>query len=274
MGARVRKTATLWAGVALVAVVCTPLRAAPSAEAPWRKLAPGLELASFSAPVNGDDPDAPIAVLRIDPLQFELRLLMSSATPGGARLTAREWCENNSLVAAVNAGMYQEDFKTSVSLMKSRTHVNNAHLTRHRAVLAFDRLDGSVPPVQIIDRDLQPYDDLAAKYGSLVQGIRMVALDGRNVWAAQEERYSVAAVGVDRDGKVLFVHSRGRRTPHDLVDALLRLPLNLRNAMYLEGGPIAQLFVQVEGWSSSSRAPSIRPSAPLTIPRRRSPSRT
>jgi hypothetical protein len=34
---------------------------------------------------------------------------------------------------------------------------------------------------------------------------------------------------------------------HDLVNALLELPLDLRRAMYVEGGPEAQLFVRGGG---------------------------
>ncbi len=247
MGASAPKTARRLATLALSLASCLALGAAQPGDGAWRRLEPGLELASFPWPNAAADDGARIDVLRIDPLRFELRLLMSSAAPGGARKTAREWCEKNALVAAINAGMYQEDFRTSVSLMKSRTHVNNPRLTRHRAVLAFDRLDPAAPPVQIIDRDLQPYEELAAKYGALVQGIRMVALDGRNVWTAQDAKFSVAAVGIDREGDVLLIHSRAQRAPHDLVEALLSLPVNLKNAMYLEGGPIAQLFVRAGG---------------------------
>jgi hypothetical protein len=34
---------------------------------------------------------------------------------------------------------------------------------------------------------------------------------------------------------------------HELVDALLALPLDLRQAMYVEGGPEAQLFARGGG---------------------------
>lgn len=210
----------------------------------WRDLEPGLELAAFPAPQKSVVGDSLIHVLRIDPARFELRLVNASAPGQGAPLSAREWCTRHGLVAAINASMYQTDHKTSISLMTSRAHTNNARVTKQQAVLAFDRLDESVPPVQIIDRQQQDFDALRGHYGTLVQSIRMVSPTGENVWQAQSARWSTAAVGIDRQGRVLFIHVRSLYTTHDVINALLALPLELRNAMYVEGGPEAQLFVR------------------------------
>jgi hypothetical protein len=140
--------------------------------------------------------------------------------------------------------MYQTDHKTSISLMTSRAHTNNTRVAKQQAVLAFDRLDDSVPPVQIIDRQHQDFDALRGHYGTLVQNIRMVALTGENVWQPQSARWSTAAIGIDRHGRVLFIHVRSLYTTHDVINALLALPIELRNAMYVEGGPEAQLFIR------------------------------
>lgn len=214
---------------------------------PWRSLEPGLELAAFPAPQKAVVGDSMVHVLRIDPERFDLRLLNASAPSHGVSLSAREWCQRYNLVAAINASMYQTDHKTSISLMISRGHTNNARVSKHQAVLAFDRLDPSVPAVQIIDREYQNLDTLRPHYGSLVQNIRMVSLNGANVWQPQPRRWSTAAVGIDRQGRVLFIHVRSLYTTHDVINALLALPLDLRNAMYVEGGPEAQLFVRGRG---------------------------
>jgi hypothetical protein len=75
----------------------------------------------------------------------------------------------------------------------------------------------------------------------------MVSLTGQNVWQAQPQRWSTAAIGIDRQGRVLFIHVRSLYTTHDVINALLALPLDLRNAMYVEGGPEAQLYVNAGG---------------------------
>lgn len=221
--------------------------AALGANDTWRSLEPGLDIAVLPAPQKAVVGDSMIQVLRIDPERFDLRLLNASAPGDGVSLSAREWCQRHDLVAAINASMYQMDHKTSISLMTSRAHTNNARVSKQQAVLAFDRLDTSVPPVQIIDREHQSFDTLRPHYGSLVQNIRMVSLNGGNVWQPQPRRWSTAAVGIDRNGRVLFIHVRALYTTHDVINMLLALPLELRNAMYVEGGPEAQLYVRAKG---------------------------
>jgi hypothetical protein len=143
--------------------------------------------------------------------------------------------------------MYQADLRRSVSLMRTPGHVNNPRLSKDKAVLAFDRTTGDLPVAQIIDRECQDFDSLSRGYGTLVQSIRMVSCTGRNVWAQQPQTWSTAAIGFDRSGRVLFIHARAPRTTHDLIEILLGLPIDLKNAMYVEGGPEAQLVVRGGG---------------------------
>jgi hypothetical protein len=216
----------------------------------WRTLEPGLDFGVFAAPIAATSGDSKIRILRIDPARFELRLLMASASTDGEPLTARAWCVRRGLVAAVNASMYQADFRRSVSLMRTRTHVNNARLSKDNTVLAFDPLDESdaaLPPVQIIDRTCQDLDSLRTHYGTLVQSIRMISCRGNNVWSPQEKRWSAAAIGTDRQGRVLFIHVASPYSTHDLIECLLALPIDIANTMYAEGGPEAQLYIAAGG---------------------------
>ena len=214
----------------------------------WELLEPGLEFASAPSPIASTSGDSRINIVRIDPARFDLQLLNSSASPDGARHTAKEWSQRYNLVAAINASLYQTDHSTSVSLMKSRTHTNNPRLSSHNAVLLFDRLDDAVPPVQIVDRTCRNLSDVQGRYGGMVQSIRMVSCNRLNVWSQQpDKKWSTAAIGVDQRGRLLVIHVRSPLTTHDLIDSLLMLPLDLREAMYVEGGPEAQLYVHAGG---------------------------
>lgn len=216
----------------------------PDGQATWRTLEPGLELGIFRAPRPAEVGDSLIRVLRIDPQRFALRLLNASAPDQGSTLTPRQWCDRNGLVAAINASMYQQDYRTSVSLMRTAAHVNNPRLTRDKTVLAFDARDPQLPPVSMIDLECDTFDESAGGYGSLVQSIRMLSCTGENVWQQQPRRSSTAAIGIDRRGRVLFVHVRSPFSTHDLIDMLVGLPLELHRLMYAEGGPEAQLFMR------------------------------
>ena len=216
----------------------------PPPATPWRMLEPGLELGEFTSPRASFPADPLVRVVRIDPERFELRLLNASAPGEGKARTARGWATSHGLVAVINASMYQGDLRSSVSLMRTASHVNNPRLSKDKAVLAFDRRDDGVPPVQIIDRESQDFESLSRSYGTLVQSIRMVSFTGRNVWSQQPRAWSTAAIGIDQKGRVLFIHARAPHTTHDLIDVLLQLPLDLKNALYSEGGPEAQLYLK------------------------------
>ncbi|MDP6712148.1 MAG: phosphodiester glycosidase family protein, partial [Nitrospinaceae bacterium] len=76
-----------------------------------------------------------------------------------------------------------------------------------------------------------------------IQSIRMVSCRGENVWQQQSKKWSTAAIGTDSQGRVLFIHARSPYTTHDLISILLNLPIELKQAMYVEGGPDAQLYI-------------------------------
>jgi hypothetical protein len=210
----------------------------------WRQFEPGLEFGEFLAPLRSESGDSLIRILRIDPEYFALRLLNASSTSDHKSLTAKEWCQRYNLIAAINTSMYQTDYLTSVSLMRTKEHVNNPHLTKDKAILAFDRQSPNLPLVKIIDRQCENFDDWQKKYTSFVQSIRMISCKGRNVWRQQAQKWSTAVIATDRSDKVLFIHVRSRYTTHDLINILLELPLEISRAMYAEGGSEAQLYVK------------------------------
>lgn len=235
----------------LTLVVLVPIRAAAESgspsRSPWQVLEPGLELGEFRSPQKSDSGDSIIRVLRIDPERFSLRLMNASAIPDGKLLTAREWAGQHNLVAAINASMYQTDYRTSVSLMKTKTHTNNPWLSKDKSILAFDPLVTDLPGVRIIDRECDDFPSLREKYGTLVQSIRMISCRGKNVWTQQPKKWSTTAIGTDEAGKVLFIHVRSPYSTHDLINILLALPLGIRRAMYTEGGLEAQLSIRTGG---------------------------
>lgn len=230
-----------------VVFLLSPVQADPIKTNPWKTLESGLEFGVFISPQPSEIGDSLIRVLRIDPQRFKLRLLNASAMTRGKSLTAREWCRHYGLVAAINASMYQKDNRTSVSLMKTRGQVNNPRLSKDRTILAFDPLNPQDPPVKIIDLDCDDFEFWKDRYGTLVQNIRMISCQGRNVWSQQSKKWSTAAIGLDHEGKILFIHVRSPYSTHDLIKVLKALPLHITQAFYVDGGPVAQLCFQGDG---------------------------
>lgn len=209
----------------------------------WKKLDEGLYFAEAIAPVKSKVGDSKISILKIDPAIYRFQLF-SSKEQKKENKTLNQWVKEERLIAAINASMFQLDFQTSVGYMKDFDFINNPILNKDNAILAFNPKSELVPEIQIIDLQCQDWNALKEEYNTFIQGIRMIDCHQNNRWTQQERRFSIACIAVDKDEHVLFILSRSPYSGHDLIRNLLTLPLNIHNAMYLEGGPEASLCIK------------------------------
>jgi hypothetical protein len=213
-------------------------------EAPWQRLSPGLEVGRFG--------DAPITVVRVDPARYEFHVLSAKTLGLSGAPTAPEWVERHGMVGAINASMFREDHLTSVGHLRDAKGTNNKSWNKDNAVFLSQPRRAGLPSARIADRTCEDAVGLASQYRVAAQNIRMIDCRGRNVWAPQPRKWSTACVGTDRQGRVLLIHARAPFATHDLVDALLALPLGLERLMYVEGGPEASLYVKAGGRAAVS----------------------
>ena len=213
----------------------------------WKAVEPGMELRFLEAQKEGVQSNSPIAILRIDPALWDLEVLATSRTGESSGHTARDWCQRHNLTAAINAGMFEADQKTHLGYLRYREHVNNSHQNNYQSVAAFDPRDSAVASrFRIFDLDAPgvTFQGILKDYASLVQNLRLVKRTGQNQWGQQQRRWSEAALGEDRDGRILFIFSRVAFSMHDLNQELLASDIGLVAAQHLEGGPEAQLYLQ------------------------------
>jgi len=261
------------ASVCLACLQAVLLLAAPVAAAsqsPWTPLGDGLDLGRFPLAATGVA-GAQVQILRVDPRLWELTL--HGLPPGDAiGRTAREWTRREGLVAAINAGMYQEDYRTHSGYMSADGTVYSRGTNGYLSAAAFAPADSSDAPFRIFDLDESPLPSVLARYRRVVQNLRMVKRPGENRWDPQERRWSEAALGEDREGRALFVFCAAPLALDRLIAALLELPIGLVAAQHLEGGSQAQLFVAaggqtvelVGGYESAFSAPDPhRPARPI-----------
>ena len=200
--------------------------------ASWRTLAPGMELR-----------EGPIVVLRMDPARWELALV------GGASRTARDWARGRGLAAAINAGMYATDGATHVGYMECGGKISSKKINAYRSVAAFSPKRKGEPSFRIVDlQGRADLDRLRSRYTCLVQNLRLVQRPGVSRWGPQPKKWSEAALGEDRQGRILFLFSRTPFSMHDLIEQLLASDLGLVAAQHLEGGAPAQLYIHVDGF--------------------------
>jgi uncharacterized protein YigE (DUF2233 family) len=214
--------------------------AVTSTTIPWKEADEGLLVAEFESVF--DNYPYELTMVKVDPERYSFQLLCATEH-GKESLTTKEWALKYQMLAAVNAGMFQENGWTSVGFMKNFGHVNNPRLSNANTILAFNPVDENLPAIQLVDRECQDFNDLRQKYQSFVQSIRMISCNRQNVWSQQGSKWSTLAVAMDSQGNILFLFNRTPHSVHDFIEILLSLPLSIKSAMYLEGGPQASLYL-------------------------------
>jgi hypothetical protein len=235
--------------VAAAALLAPSWRAARAAGVPpagspaWTAPAPGVEVGRLPAHPGGPV----VTVVRVDPRQHAFRLLSAALLGLDEPPTAPEWAARSGVLGVINAGMFQADQRTPVAYARAGDRVVNPRWNKDNAVFVAEPDDRSRAPARILDRTCDDVPRESPAYRVVLQNIRMLDCQGRNVWAQQPRRWSTACVGADADGRILLVHVRAPFSTHDLIDVLRALPLRLSRLMYVEGGPEASLYLKVGG---------------------------
>ena len=197
----------------------------------WRTLQPGVEYTTAGT----------LHVVRVDPSRAKLRAALSSELHVAPQ-TAGQWCRRSRLAVAINLGMFQTDQRSNVGYARNGKHLNNGRWNDYRAAVAID-----AKRALWVDLD-QPHSlEELQRYDIVVQNLRLIAGSRRNVWAANAKKWSEAALAIDSRGRLLFLFSRVPYSMRELNAMLLALPLDVTQAMHLEGGPEASLSIHAGG---------------------------
>jgi len=210
-----------------------------------RTLDSGIELRVHRL---GEMETAPaITAVYFDPARVELELL--TAQSDGEPRSTRRWSLDYGLVAAINASMYLPNLR-STGWMIDEGIVNNPAINpSFGGVLAFDPLDAAAPPWRFTSPDCEDsiLVSLPRAYTSVVQNYRLLDCDGESIGWKDPKRYSVAAIGLDRRGWLVFLHSGDPCRTTDFGRWISDPVFDLVAAHFVEGGPDASLFVRWSG---------------------------
>jgi len=203
-------------------------------------LGPGLTVERWpidAVPAAGGPPC--IDVLRADSTHFTLRILSTGPDDPTPR-NAQTWQQAFHATAITNAGMFHATGKP-VGLIVADGSERSRDNTKMGGYLAWDPVDADAPPVTLIGRDC-PGADLAAlrrRYHSIVQSYRLLGCRGEALPWKDAKQYSSVAIGLDRAGRIVFLHARAAVTMTQLSAAVAAH--DLTGALFLEGGPEASL---------------------------------
>jgi hypothetical protein len=215
------------------------------AAAVWTTLAPGLDFGEFPTGDVAGESDTAITILRIDPGSWSLHLGASARDTDGQTMTAREWCADQGYVAAINAGMFHVDYSAHVGYLRDADYVNSDTFIEYQSVAAWNPTHDDDTAFRMFDLDAPGVttDEILARYGTVVQNLRLIKRPGENRWSRKDQKWSEAALAEDAEGRVLFVFSRVPFTMEAFNERLLDLDIGIVSAQHLEGGPEAQLYI-------------------------------
>ncbi len=186
--------------------------------------------------------DRMITVVRVDLRRYAFRFLTEAHD--GRRRPLPEWIEDHDLTGGINAGMFLPGGRSVGFMMQDGEIRSDRQPRRFQAVLAFSPR-GTEPAMGLggtgCDHDL---DWFRARYRSVLQSRRLlIDCEGRARRWPNRRRYSAAALGRDREGRAVLVHSRTPYRMEVLSRMLESMSLGLEGLAYMEGGPEASVVV-------------------------------
>ena len=214
---------------------------------PWKALGKGIEYGIFSMRGLPEGGNGSIHIVRIDPAQARLKLVLASEH-GKSNRSAARWCNDFNMVAAINAGMFYKDYLTNTGYLRNKSHIQNRRWNRkYKSALAFAPRRNGVPRAIMVDLDSPDSMKRLEDYDAVIQNLRLVKGNGVSVWSREEKKWSESAVGMDREGRVLFLFCRSPLTMRDFNEGVKSLGLGVVRMMHTEGGPLASLSIRTGG---------------------------
>jgi len=212
----------------------------------WLNLEPGLEVGRFNPDLRVADPLGELVVLRVDPHLWDLKILLRKEAQGDRPRKPMQWCEEFDLTAAINLGMYQEDYSTTVGFCMVDSVVTNRAKNRYLSAMAFDPVDTARAPFRIFDLDVTPLGEITAAYRNVVQNMRLIKRIRNNRWTDQGGTWPEAALAEDIEGRALLIYCSVSYSMHEFNEILMALPLQVVCAQHLEGNNPARLWINHE----------------------------
>jgi hypothetical protein len=212
----------------------------------WIELDKGLLFCEIDASQKSIVNDSKLTILKIDPSVFDFQLLTSTEYGNKAR-TASQWAKEFGMEIIVNAGMYSfAKGQPNKGYLKNFEHVNNPRMSAYyNAMMVLHPKDTTYLPFEIIDLTCNSWDSIKGGFHSFCQGMRMLDCNGCPMaWDKKPaQSCSMVITATDIDRNIYFIFSRSPYTHQTMIKFLMELPFNLRQTVYLEGGPEASLYV-------------------------------
>ena len=214
----------------------------------WKELLNGLYYCEIENPYHSKIGDNRITLVKANPEILNADIY-SNTSFDSIKRTAMVWSEDFDLNLVVNAGMYNlSNTYQAEGFLKSQNKINNGRFKESFKMFAFfNPLDREhYKSFEIMDGESEPVEDFIDKYQSCFQSIRMIDCNAKQVvWKPRRIIYSsMCVLANDKNNNIIIAFTRTPLSANQMSNLLLHLPINIRSAMYLEGGPEACLYIK------------------------------
>lgn len=213
----------------------------------WKELLYGLYYSEVKSPYHSKISDNIVTLIKANP-QFLDVDVYSNTSFDSIKRTAMTWSEDFDLNVVVNAGMYNlNNTSLAEGYLKSQNKINNGKIKESFKMFAFFKpTNNHLKPFDLIDAENESVQNFINKYESGFQSIRMIDCNSNQViWKPKRIIYSsMCVLANDIENNLIIAFTRSPMSANQMSALLLHLPLNIRSAMYLEGGPEACLYIK------------------------------
>jgi hypothetical protein len=225
----------------------TPVAPVEKAQPAFVQIAEGISWCEIQAPDSSVVGDSKLTILKLDPKVLDFGLFTAS-NRDRKPMTADRWADSLGLCIVFNAGMYDLS-KPLVSrgYLKNGAHYNQGMVKEGwNSAIAIDPADTNAHDIRIFDIQQKPVTALKNSYGAIAQGLRMLdSSGGPTYWKKRVQSCSMLVAAEDDAHNFYLIFTRSPYTHNTMIDFMHhRLPLKLKNAIYLEGGPETSLYVK------------------------------
>lgn len=213
----------------------------------WVELTEGVSYIEQTAPDSSITNDSKISILKIDPniAEFEFK---SATQEEGLRRCVVDYANTFDYNIVINSGMYnlRSSLKSEGLLINNSNYANNPKLRRYyNMMICANPKSDTLPAFDIVDLTMHPWNSIKNKYNSFAQGLRMIDGNGKPMhWKKQV--CSQLIVAKDTLGMIYFIFNRSPYSQNYMINFMVNM--GLRNAIYMEGGPQASLFVDIDNY--------------------------
>jgi hypothetical protein len=215
----------------------------------WVTLDSGMYYCEIEAPEKSINNDSKLTIVKIDPACYDFNFL--TATEFGNKLRpANEWSTEFDLQIVVNAGMYSlKKNNPNKGYLKNYGHLNNPNMSGYyNAMMVSHPIDSMQTGFKVVDITCIPWDSIRNRYHSFCQGMRMIDCDGNPMAFAKkpDQSCSMIVLSTDTIGMIYIIFTRSPYTHQKMISFLKSFPFELRQTVYLEGGPEASLYIKTK----------------------------